>query len=73
MNEEDVKREISYFYSIKIIDGKLFYLCRYCGETFKRTSSKHMMKYHMDERDFTEHIKAHKDKKCNCSGVVYEN
>ena len=55
-----------YFYS------KTF--CKFCKQEFpigvsKEERREHIKKYHDDEMDFEDHIKAHKDGKCNCSGV----
>tara|TARA_R110002020_G_scaffold249930_1_gene463963 strand:+ start:658 stop:876 length:219 start_codon:yes stop_codon:yes gene_type:complete len=69
---DNIEDEIGYFYSIKIKNNTTFHVCRYCGKEFKGFSVAHIKKYHSEEMDFAEHIKAHKDKKCNCSGVVYE-
>ena len=47
--------------------------CKYCDIICEYFNSeemkKHIKKYHDDEMDFEDHVKAHKDGKCGCSGV----
>ena len=47
--------------------------CKYCDVMFEHFNheemKEHIKKYHDDEMDFEDHIKAHKDGKCSCSGV----
>jgi hypothetical protein len=73
MGKVNIKREIGYFYTLERKGDGWIHICRYCGKEFKNLSTRHIEKYHSDEMDFSDHIKAHKDKKCGCSGIVYEN
>ena len=54
--------ELEYFYEKK-------YKCKFCDEEFYNINREHIEKYHKDEMDFEDHVKAHKDGKCGCSGV----
>ena len=54
--------EIDYYYSTR-------YTCKFCGEKMDSASRDHIEKYHKDEMDFEDHVQAHKDGKCGCSGV----
>jgi hypothetical protein len=58
--------EIEYYFFTKNI-------CRFCKEEFpkddKQAQLEHIKKYHDDEMDFGDHVKAHKEGKCSCSGV----
>tara|TARA_R100001530_G_scaffold111297_1_gene78444 strand:+ start:35 stop:241 length:207 start_codon:yes stop_codon:yes gene_type:complete len=49
-------------------------LCRFCSAEFpisitEEVKKEHIKKYHDDEMDFEDHVKAHAEKKCHCSGV----
>lgn len=62
--------EIEYFFVVRNV-------CRFCSTVFninesKEVLEKHIKKYHNDEMDFEDHVKAHKDGKCSCSGVEIE-
>ena len=50
------------------------WICKFCKEQFSLATTKservsHIKKYHDDEMDFEDHIIAHKEGKCGCSGV----
>jgi len=59
--------EIEYFFYSRTF-------CKVCKEEFSTKAHKsilqdHIKKYHDDEMDFGDHVKAHKDGKCDCGGV----
>jgi len=48
------------------------YVCKICGKVFEKPNTEHITKYHSDELNFEEHMEAHKNGNCKCSGVVME-
>ena len=49
-----------------------YWVCKYCDMKIDKPSANHVLIYHSEEYDLEQHMEAHKNKKCNCSGSVVE-
>ena len=49
-----------------------YWVCKYCNMKIDKPSANHVLIYHSEEYDLEQHMEAHKNKKCNCSGSVVE-
>ena len=63
-----VAKHIKYFYHPE----REGWVCKFCGLKVKKPSPIHIFTYHSEEYDLEQHMIAHKEGKCKCSGSVME-
>jgi len=63
-----VRKHTEYFYHITDFG----YECKYCDFKSEELDSEHVIQYHSEEMDLEQHMVAHKEGKCKCSGSVIE-
>jgi hypothetical protein len=63
-----VEKHPQYFYH----PVKNYWVCKYCDMKVDKPSANHVLVYHSEEFDLEQHMLAHKEGRCKCSGSVME-